>query len=838
MTPTFPSLGLPVEETFPALKKALTDQTTAILEAPPGAGKTTLIPLALLNEPWLKGQKIIMLEPRRLAARMAAQRMASLLDEKLGETVGYRIAQDRKTGPKTRIEVVTEGILTRQLQNDPELKDIGLVIFDEFHERNLQGDLGLAFCLEAQTALRDDLRLLIMSATLDGAHISKCLGDTPYINSKGRAFSVETKHLAKPDKFSLAQGMAKAVTTALQEETGNILCFLPGESEIRKTQNLLKSQYGSDDTIKIAPLYGALAPKLQDEALQPTPKHIRKIVLATNLAETSLTIEGIRIVIDGGLKRVARFDGQRGMTKLETVRVSKASAIQRMGRAGRMEEGVCYQLWPKAETQALQDHDKPEILEADLTSFVLELSHWGVSDPSDLTWLDLPPETQFRQAQELLISLGALGDNLRITTHGKDMLRLGLHPRIAHMVLCARDKSEAQAALACDIAATLHDGPLLKGRGQSDLRDSVSLLQNGPKTQEAALNKAAYYKAKDTTKSLKKKLKISNNQSASAQETGHLLSFAYPDRIAQRRHEKSNQYLLSKGMGATLQEHDALNVEPYLVIAHMDAGREQGRIYTAAPLNLADIEEEFSDQIIESDDVGWDKRTQSAKAQRIQKFGALRLKTMRITQINPELLKTALCKGIADTGLHVLPWNKDTETFRKRVQFLRLSDEAWPNLNEDNLIKTLEVWLSPFLNDCTRLDHLKKIDLMSALMARLSWEKQQKLNQLAPTHYRVPSGSSIRLDYSTPEKPVLSVKLQEMFGDGANPTINKGQTVLQIHLLSPAGRPLQVTEDLNSFWLSSYDSVKKEMKGRYPKHPWPDNPTESIATRKTKRKMP
>lgn len=837
MTYAFKSLGLPVEETFPALKKALITQNIAILEAPPGAGKTTLIPLALLNEPWLEGQKIIMLEPRRLAARMAAKRMASILGEPLGETIGYRIARERKTGPKTRIEVVTEGILTRQLQNDPELQGIGLVIFDEFHERNLQGDLGLAFCLESQGALREDLRLLIMSATLDGGHISKRLNDAPLIKSKGRAYPVQTKHLARPAPFALPSAMTEAITIALKEETGNILCFLPGEGEIRKTQKLLKERFNLDGKLLIAPLYGALAPQQQDQAISPVKPGLRKVVLATTIAETSLTIEGIRIVIDAGFKRVARFDVQAGMSKLETVRVSKASAEQRKGRAGRLEAGICYQLWPKAESQALKPHDQVEILEADLTSFVMELAHWGVRDPNDLTWLDLPPQTQFENAQDLLLSLGALDKDLRLTPHGQEMLRLGLHPRIAHMVLRAHKQGPAQASLACDIAAALHDGPLIKGHGASDLRDSITLLQKGPKTNDPHVKKAAFYRAKETAKSLKRKMKITKVAPASPQETGRFLAMAYPDRIAQRRQENTNQYILSKGMGAALKEHDPLCVEPFLVVAQMNAGHKQGLIYNAAPLDLSHIEEEFEGSIIEVDEVDWHKRTQSAQALRVRKLGALKLKSTRINPIEPELLRACLCKGIAELGLHVLAWTKESQTFCQRIIFLRKTDLSWPDMSEENLRLTLESWLAPFLNNCTRIEHLKKVDLSEALLAQLSWQDQQKLNQLAPSHYSVPSGSSIRLDYSNPDKPVLSVKLQEMFGNAGHPTINQGQTNLQVHLLSPGARPLQVTENLTSFWQSAYDSVKKEMKGRYPKHPWPDNPLKAVPTRKTKRNM-
>lgn len=833
LIPALPDL--PVKETFTALKKALSSTKTAILEAPPGAGKTTLVPLALLQEDWLKDQKIIMLEPRRLAARTAAKRMASLLSEKVGETVGYRIRQDKKVSAKTRIEVVTEGILTRQLQSDPELSGVGLVIFDEFHERNLQGDISLAFCLEAQEALREDLRLLVMSATLDGENLSTFLNNAPRITSQGRAFAVETRNLARPDKFTLSQDVARAVQTALQEESGNILVFLPGEGEIRKTQSILQDHFGKDSNLLIAPLYGSLPQQAQDQAILPTPKGQRKVVLATTIAETSLTIEGIRVVIDCGLKRVSRFDPANAMSKLETVRVSKASAEQRKGRAGRMEPGVCYQLWPKAETQSLAERDSPEILDCDLTPFAIEIATWGAKHPSDIRLLDLPPAATFEAAQHLLQQLGALDDSLSLTPHGRKISALSLHPRIAHMVLQAHNLGTAEAALACDIAAVLHDGPLFRGKKDSDLRHAVSCLQN--QTKDPNLSKGALMRARETAKNLKYKLKIPLDKSANSMETGPILALAYPDRIAQQRQNGGTDYKLSSGMGAKLNEDDPLITQPYLVVAQLDGSRTNGRIFSAAPLTQKDIEDTFADQIIEMDDIGWDKRTQSAQANRLTKFGALTLKKKPIKITDPEQIKRALCQGITDIGLHVLPWTRESEQFCQRVEFLRQSDETWPDMSETALRESLETWLAPFLNGCSRIEQLKKIDLSAALLSRLDWAKQQDLNQRAPTHYKVPSGSNIRLDYSNIKKPILSVKLQEMFGQPQSPSINNGACPLQIHLLSPAGRPLQITEDLAGFWLTSYDSVKKEMKGRYPKHPWPDNPQEAMPTHKTKRHL-
>lgn len=836
MTQIPPSLGYPVEETFPALKDALASGTRAILEAPPGAGKTTLVPLALLNENWLHNKKIILMEPRRLAARMAAKRMADLLGETVGQTVGYRIRQDKKISPQTRIEVVTEGILTRQLQSDPELNGVGLIIFDEFHERNLQGDLGLAFCLETQDALRDNLRILIMSATLDGERLNNFLTDAKRVSSQGRTFDVTQHNLPRPDKFTLAQETTRAVIRAIGEEDGSILVFLPGEGEIRRVQALLRERYDTDPTILIAPLFGALPPHEQDKAIHPAPKNIRKIVLATTIAETSLTIEGVRIVVDCGYKRVARFDNARAMSQLETVRVSKAAATQRKGRAGRMENGVCYQLWPAAENQALAERDIPEILQCDLTAFALELAAWGVHDPHDLKLLDYPAQTAFNQARNLLLQLGALDKNHTITAHGKQMMPLSLHPRLAHMVLKACDDNAGDGALACDIAATLQDGPLLKGSRDCDLRTSISVLHNEGRN-HSTLAKGAIHRARQTAKTLKKRLKISNAQASNYLETGRVLALAYPDRIAKRRTAGQNIYHLSAGIGATLNPDDALCSEDLLVVAHMDGANTQARIFSAAPISLTEIENNFANLIEEKTDVGWDRRNQSVNAQRVRKLGALTLKSTPLPNIDAEELAHGLCQGIRQIGLHVLPWSKETETLCHRIEFLRLRDDKWPDMSEQGLLNSLEHWLIPFLSGYSKIDHLKKMDLAEILRTRLDWQSLQELEKRAPTHYRVPSGSMVRLDYSNSQKPVLRVKLQEMFGEPQTPRIDNETVNVQIHLLSPAGRPLQVTEDLESFWKNGYDSVKKEMKGRYPKHPWPDNPMESQATRKTKRNL-
>ncbi|WP_417794095.1 ATP-dependent helicase HrpB [Terasakiella pusilla] len=825
----------PVKETFPALKSALQNNTCAILEAPPGAGKTTLVPLTLLGEDWLSDQKIIMLEPRRLAAKMAAARMASLLGEKVGQTVGYRIRQEKQVSAHTRIEVVTEGILTRLIQNDPELNGVGLVIFDEFHERNLQGDLGLAFCLETQEALREDLRVLVMSATLDGDALQTFLKGAPRITSEGRSYPVETRHLPRPEKFDLARDTASAIKQAFREEGGNILAFLPGEGEIRKTQSILQDSFGGRDDVLLAPLYGALPPKQQDLAIAPTKAGVRKIVLATTIAETSLTIEGIRVVVDCGQKRVARFDPARGLSKLETVRVSKASAEQRKGRAGRMEAGVCYQLWPKAETQALQDRDRPEILEADLAPFVLELAAWGVQDITDLRLLDTPPERSLADARALLQELDALDKDFRLTAHGRQMQSLSLHPRLAHMVLTAQQHSDEDAALACHIAAILHDGPILKGKAGSDLRDSLRLLTDGKPDPQTA--KGPFHRARETAKTLKARLKLSKVQASNAAETGALLALAFPDRIAKSRGKNSPDYLLQNGMGACLEDDSRLLGEDYLVVTHLDGSRAKGRIFSAAPLSEQDIRSAYHTHIQVQNVVEWDQKSQSARAEKQERFGAIVFKATQLSDIDPDLIKQALCQGVRKNGLHTLNWTEEAKSLCQRIRFLRHYSDHWPDFSDEALLETLEDWFSPFIGTASRLEHLKKIDLHAALLARLTWEDQQQMEKLAPTHYRVPSGSNIRLDYSSVKKPVLAVKLQEMFGHPDTPSIHNGDCKLSIHLLSPAGRPLQITENLASFWQTAYDSVKKEMKGRYPKHPWPDDPLTAQATNKTKRHL-
>ena len=824
-------MSLPIDQALPELIKALDSNNNVVLQAPPGAGKTTRVPLALLNEAWLGKQKIIMLEPRRLAARNAAHFMAASLNEPVGKTVGYRVRMDSRVSEKTRIEVVTEGVLTRILQRDPMLDGIGLVIFDEFHERSLQADLGLALCLESQAALRDDLKLLIMSATLDGTAIAKLMDDAPIVSSEGRSYPVDVHHVAPPRHASRQQQLqhlTNTIITALKNETGNALVFLPGVAEIRRVEQLLESNQLGEELL-IAPLYGELSIEAQELAIQPPPPDKRKVVLATNIAETSLTIEGIRLVVDSGLARVPRFNPSTGLTRLETINTSQASAEQRRGRAGRLEPGICYRLWP--EGQHLLAHTAPEIIEADLAPLALELAQWGCSNPQQLQWLNPPPEASYTQAQGLLKQLGALSPDGRITNHGKTMASLPLHPRLAHMVLKGKDIGAGQ--LACNIAALLSErDPLRKGEHyDSDLRTRLTLLTRS----NQQVNRSSLKHIRQSSKQWQQQLKIKQEQT-DLSLTGVLLGHAYPDRIAQHRTGKEPRYLLANGRGAKFFEYETLSNEPYLVIAELAAGEKEARIFLAAPIDTNQIEAHFIELIKTKTLIEWNSSEKAVLARRQQTLGALVLHDKPLDQPDPERVCNALIKGIRQTGLQCLPWDKHTRNWQLRIQFLhRLDQERWPDVSNAALLQCLDTWLAPFLTHMSRLSHLEKLDLQAALNTLLPWPEQQTLNQLAPTHIEVPSGSRIAIDYDN-DPPILPVRLQEMFGASDTPTIANGQTKLLLHLLSPARRPLQVTQDLKGFWQSSYAEVKKEMKGRYPKHNWPDDPLKAAPSRGAKRR--
>lgn len=836
---------LPIDDMLPDLLDSLSHTPNAVLQASPGAGKTTRVPLALLDAPWRQGGKIIILEPRRLATRAAAERMAHTLGEAVGETVGYRIQLDSKTGPDTVIEVVTEGILTRRLQRDPSLEGVAAVIFDEFHERNLQGDLGLALCLDCQASLREDLRILVMSATLDIAPVADLLSDAPVLSSDGRAFPVETRYLGKPpvDRFrdTFCPAVASAIRQAVKEEPGSILVFLPGEREIRRVERLLNEK-ALPDNVSVLPLYGALPQAQQDQAIAPTSSPLRKIVLATAIAETSLTIEGIRVVIDGGQSRESRFDPGSGMTQLVTEAVSLAGADQRRGRAGRLEPGLCYRLWDKAGEGAHRKFNQPEILGADLTPLALDLANWGIYDPSTLCWLTPPPDAPLAQGRDLLENLEALDGQGRITAHGRAMASLPMHPRLAHMVIRGAEFGWVDAA--CKIAALLTDRDIAQRDGPGDVPVDLNLrlaALNGQST-SLQINQNALRRTRALYKQWKKRapkqvgsdggLDVSPDQ-----QTGALVALAYPDRIARRRPGSEPRYHQTNGKGAELSVEDALRDVSYLAISLITGDRRDARIRLAAPISFDTIDILFGHKITEHETAIWDRQSKSVLARKQNRLQEMLLSDAPARTIPTEEIAKALAQGISETGLDCLPWSPDAAAWRKRVQCLYLTTGNGLDLSDDALVRTMDDWLLPYLAGKSRLGHLKSLDMLAILKAMLDWSDLQIMDKQVPSHFTVPSGSRIRIDYSDPAAPVLPVKLQEMFGATQTPSVIDGTLPLTIHLLSPAGRPLQITQDLPAFWSNAYPHVKAEMRGRYPKHPWPDDPLAATATRYTKDRM-
>jgi ATP-dependent helicase HrpB len=798
-------MDFPVDQIIPRLSEALGHGPAALLVAEPGAGKTTRVPLRLLDWPWLKNQKIVMLEPRRLAARNAAHRMAETLGEEVGETVGYTVRLERRVSARTRIEVVTEGILTRRLQQDPELAGTGLVIFDEFHERSLDADFGLALTLDIQRGLRDDLKILVMSATLDAARVAAHLGDAPVIDAPGRVFPVETRYLDKAQRQTISADAVRAVYRALDETDTSILVFLPGEAEIRRTEEALNAGGLPRNTV-VRPLYGAMSFAEQDAAIRPSPAGERKIVLATTIAETSLTIDGIGAVIDTGFKRAPRFDPATGMTALETIRVSLASADQRRGRAGRLGPGIGYRLWPEAETRALKPHDEPEIFVADLAPLVLELAAWGVADPKLLPWLDPPPAAPFAQAQDLLKRLEALDAENNITPMGKEMVRLPLHPRLAHMVVKGR------SVLAADLAAMLSERDGLPRDVGVDITARLSQLR-GP--------------ARDRIRQVSKQIRqiAGVKEGDSDVSPGLLVAYAFPDRIAQRR-GGDRRYRLSGGGGAVLPEHDGLVTQDFLAVATTDGASGDQKIFLAAPLSLREIEEDFRGQIEARDGVFWDSRAKAVSATKSRRLGALVLEEKPSTNADPSLIAEAMAQGVREMGLASLPWTDGAKILRARAMFLRrlFPEEGWPDLSDEALLAGLGEWLAPYLAGISRKAHLDRLDMHQILQSMIPHELARKMDRLAPVRIEVPSGADVRIDYETEGDPVLRVRLQEMFGLARTPAIAEGRSPLRIELLSPAGRPLAVTQSLETFWTNGYPSVRSDMRGRYPKHAWPEDP--------------
>jgi ATP-dependent helicase HrpB len=804
------------------LTVALAANNCAVLVAPPGAGKTTRVPLVLLDEPWAKDKKILVLEPRRLAARAAASRMAMTLGEHVGDTVGLRVRFGSKISKRTRIEVVTEGVFTRLVLDDPSLDGIAAVLFDEFHERSLDADLGLALARDVQHGLRDDLRILVMSATLDGARVAALLGGAPVVESQGRSFPVETRYLGRDVRARIEKQVADAAERALRADTGSLLVFLPGAGEIRRAETLLKERVG-EPNVDIVTLYGALDAREQDRAISPSPPGRRKVVLATSIAETSLTIEGVRVVIDSGLSRVPRYEPDVGLTRLETVRVSRAAADQRRGRAGRTEPGVCYRLWDEPQTGSLEPYTRPEILSADLSSFLLDLAQWGASDSGKLAFLDPPPAAALKEARELLSELGALDAAGRITDEGRELRALPLPPRLARMVVDAA--AEGAGELAASVAAMLTERGL--GGDDPDLRHRV---------EQFGRDRSA--RAQDARAMAKRWADTAGGKSGGGgQSIGSLLALAYPDRIAKNRGGGAGAFLLANGRGGAVDPASSLAREPFLAVAELTGSAAASRIILAAPITLAEIEARYAGRIEDRDIVSFDSGAASLRARRTRRLSAIVL-SEQIKPVMPDA-ETAqmLATGIASLGIGKLPWSKAQLQLRNRVSFLRRSEgDEWPDLSDSVLAQSASEWLAPFLMDKIALSQIGADDLAAALDALLPWNLRKRLDTEAPTHFTAPTGSAVPIDYEAEQGPTVSIRVQELFGLAQHPTIAAGRVPLVLELLSPAHRPVQVTRDLPGFWRGSYADVKTEMRGRYPKHPWPDDPLSAPATRRAKRR--
>jgi ATP-dependent helicase HrpB len=840
---------LPIEDVLPDLKEALRAGPSAVLQAPTGAGKTTRVPLALLGESWLDGKRILVLEPRRLAARSAARRMAQLRGERAGQTVGYRVRMDTQISSNTRIEVITEGVLTRMLQSDAALEGVGAVLFDEFHERSLQADLGLALTLQARDVLRPDLRVLVMSATLDAAPVADLLGDAPMITSEGRSYPVETRYASRQPSGWIVPPVVQAVRRVLHDEAGDVLVFLPGAGEIKQTeQRLREGDRGTlPDDVRLEPLFGNLSNEEQDRAIKPSGEGERKVVLATDIAESSLTIEGIRVVVDGGLTREPRFSPRSGMTRLETVKVSKASADQRKGRAGRVAPGVCERLWTRHTQQHLRAHAQPEIAQADLAPLALELAAWGAA-PTDLRWLDPPPEAAYAQAQDLLRRLGALDDDDGLTKHGEAMADLGLHPRLAHLAL--RGRALGEGALACDLAALLGERDVFAGRGEApdaDLRLRLEALRDvragrSPKGGRGyRVKEGACHHVLKIARHWRRKLDVSGDEGhGDIEAAGVLAAFAYPDRLAQRRRGQDGRFRLRSGRSAEVPRTQILAESDYLAVAHAGGRGRTQQIYLAAPLREEDVRAHFGDQIEEQQLVRWDAEARRVRARRQERIGALVLLDGPQRNPDPARVAEALLAGVREEGLEAaLPWSKNARRLRERMAFMHhhaggSDDSSWPDVSEEALLGRAEDWLLPHLYGLKSAGDLDQLNLVEMLKSRLSWDQREKLDELAPTHLGVPSGSRRPIDYSNPEAPVLAVRLQEMFGLTETPRVAGGRVPLTLHLLSPAQRPVQVTQDLAHFWEKTYFEVRKDMRGRYPKHYWPEDPLAATPTNKVR----
>jgi len=880
---------LPIDTVLDQLARTLAGGNAAVLVAPPGAGKTTRVPLALLDAPWLGDKKIIVLEPRRIAARASAERMAHTLGERVGETVGYRVRFGSKVSRATRIEVVTEGIFSRQILDDPELTDVAAVLFDEFHERSLDADLGLALARDAQVGLREDLRILVMSATLDGARVAKLLGGAPVIASEGRAFPVETRYLGRRADAPLERQMADAIAMALRADPGSVLAFLPGAAEIRRTQNFLGERV-HDAAIEIVPLFGALDATVQDRAIAPARPGQRKVVLATSIAETSLTIEGVRIVVDSGAARVPRYEPDIGLTRLETVRASRAAVDQRRGRAGRTEPGVCYRLWDEPQTASLAAYTQPEILSADLSSLVLDLAQWGVSDPAALAFLDSPPAPALKEARSLLRELGALDGDGRITAEGKSLRALALPPRLARMIVDSHRLGAGEDA--AEIAAVLTERGLGGDSVDLDARLDQFRRDRSPRASSArslaqrwasqvAASESATAKSADVgnvgaigpssssplagegrgggspaaasigatptpdpspqgggeQRGSQPNKREQPPQGGGELTTGVMLALAFPDRVARNRGNGS--FVLANGRGAAVDQTSALARAPYVAVAELTGTAANGRILLAAPIALPDIELRFADQIEIADEISFDRAAMALRARRKRTLHAITLSEAPMALAPSAETARVLADGLVASGLDKLPWSKPLQQWRDRVMFLRkaereASQSPWPDLSDDALAAQREAWLMPALFGKTSLKEFSAGDLSDALMTLLPWELRARLEREAPTHFEAPTGTMLAIDYEAEQGPTIAVRLQELFGLNTHPSIAKGAVPLVLELLSPAHRPVQVTRDLPGFWRGSYAAVRSDLRGRYPRHPWPEDPASAMPTRRVK----
>jgi ATP-dependent helicase HrpB len=821
------SIDLPITEVIPDVKKYLSEQNTLIVNAPPGAGKSTLLPLALMDEAWLGGKKIIMLEPRRLATKAVATRMADLLGEQIAQTVGYRIRFENRTSDQTQIEVVTEGILTRMIHSDNSLEGVGMVIFDEFHERSIHADVAMALCREAQQVLRPDLRIMVMSATLDMPQLTKLL-NSPMVQSQGKQYPVDVVYTGETDEFLLPEMTARTILKAVREKEGDVLAFFPGQGEIKKCEEILKKELRD---FAIHPLYGQLTPAQQHSAIMPNKQGKRKIVLATSIAETSLTIEGIKIVIDTGFGRTSKFDPNSGLSRLETVKISKDSADQRAGRAGRLSPGTCYRMWSRSIHESLSDHRSPEILEADLAPLMLDMAQWGIMDISQLTWLSVPPKGTLAQASDTLHQLEAL-ENGKITAHGKKIHGLPCHPRIAHMLLWAEENDMLE--LATDVAAILEEKDPLPKEAGIDINLRVEALRRFRRNDGQG---NVLGKIEKIASSYRKLFEIdANNGKFDPFETGIILAHAYPERIAFARPGNNAQFQLSNGKYAQAGHRDDLANEAWLAIAHVDARNGLGKIFMASPLNPKDL----APLVKTVETIIWDTYKGGLIATKELRIGSIILQSKALPDPDESHLIQAISNAIKKEGERLLDFNEEVQEWQNRVLSLRKwrPQDNWPDVSMQGLLMTNDEWLAPYLNNIKRPEELKKLNLKEILNNSLDWDKQNALNKLAPQRIKVPSDSDIKIEYSNNgASPVLSVRLQEVFGMLDTPTVNEGKTPLTLHLLSPGYKPVQITSDLRSFWNNTYFEVKKELKSRYPKHSWPEDPLTAQAVRGVKKKI-